>query len=191
MDSQCINPADSNGNPIPTPIGPSSWMCQQMQQNGFQSCQPCHAQYVNQIAVSIKTGDATDSFRGSGISTAIVNIDLGEGNDVISWSQIPSNSNNNFNNTAFFDLGTGADVLQVTLPVSQIWTWLGDDKDPDIVQVWYTSQTVQPNINGNVISPVGPWTSHDILTMFELRQQDIAFVNEKPQPQKLAGRHRY
>lgn len=123
MNNLCLDPSPNTGL-----TSPSAWMCAQWNQNGIANCQTlCHLIYVDQVWVQIATGDASDSFIGTGVLTASVSVDLGAGIDSVQWSQIPtadSSGNENFN-FGNFSLGPGADTLTVTLPVAEMYADLG------------------------------------------------------------------
>ncbi|KAL6079658.1 hypothetical protein QOT17_000772 [Balamuthia mandrillaris] len=193
LDQSCLASQLKNGSIAPLSYNQSSWMCTLMQAVGFpadpgdEPCRACPLVYSGFMNLTIETGWADDTFVGRQVHSALVNVNLGPGGDVVTWQNVSSLARG-VDAHAFFDLGVGNDSLALVMPCRAVVARLGDDRASDDVTVWYTdSQLPQPSIQGSIIGPLDPLYASSVLTLEQLKVQDLPFVRRRSQLQQASN----
>jgi len=171
MDQTCLRSQNLNLAPIALP---SSWMCQILISYGFPSTycvSPCSLIFLpeNKLAFTIQTGGGNDSFIGLNVIANPLIVNLGDSDDTIIFG--------NSSVVAYLDVGIGSDVAQLISPFSTTSLSIGLDQDVDVVNIFSADLRPPPNYSyQNIISPIGPNISTDILTLQQNTEIDLIYI---------------
>jgi len=148
---------------------PSVWMRGLLADNGFAPGINCPVATSSWSLFELATGDKNDSFTAYGVAVPVL-VSLGPGNDSVIWADAGSLAN------ATFDLGTGADTITVYPIQNTVQVLLGDDSDPDVLDLIAMTPEYPSLISQSF---VGPFSSSNPLTTVAIEQlmkQDLLHV---------------
>ena len=141
---------------------PSEEMCAWMTADGGFGANSCSGEHrvvhatkradggAPRIHFDITSGDAQDLFCMHN-STASITFNSGDGMDEVCVSDMNPRANGTI------DVGTGADMVYLVCPLTNMQVTLGQDTDPDLLGIFYqTTSVFMPEWMGDAIENVGP-----------------------------------
>jgi len=153
---------------------PTTWMCGLIKSNGLpaSACTTtCPVKFIGNPGIILETGNQNDRFAAKNVK-ALLDIDLGPGNDIINYGPSHPTTLN-----SYLNLGQGVDTLNVYAPIAAATANLGIDNDYDFVQVY--PGEFRAGVEKRAMQRIGPLspTKSDYLTVQNINAEDIIDVS--------------